>query len=114
MEYHHFQHEKILFIQGPLSSYVSLPKGLASKFCANNSVFFSAHGTQLTGCGSTCQSFFKGIQVYSAGFLQNGTLGFFNCSYKVGPYCCYKWGYNPYKWPYKWVTGVKFHPTYYN
>ena len=24
--------------------------------------------------------------------------------YKVGPY--YKWSYKPYKWPYKWVTGV--------
>ena len=26
--------------------------------------------------------------------------------YKVGPYDRYKWSYNPYKWPYKWVTGV--------
>ena len=27
-----------------------------------------------------------------------------NC--KVGPYNRHKWGYNPYKWHYKWVTGV--------
>ena len=23
-----------------------------------------------------------------------------------GPPTSYKWNYNPYKWPYKWVTGV--------
>ena len=23
-----------------------------------------------------------------------------------GPMLCYKWSYNPYKWPYKWVTGI--------
>ena len=26
--------------------------------------------------------------------------------YKVGPPTSYKWSYNPYKWPYKWVIGV--------
>ena len=26
--------------------------------------------------------------------------------YKVGPGSSYKWSYDPYKWPYKWVTGV--------
>ena len=26
--------------------------------------------------------------------------------YKVGPYDRYKWSYNLYEWPYKWVTGV--------
>ena len=28
--------------------------------------------------------------------------------HKVAPYTLYsyKWSYNPYKWPYKWVTGV--------
>ena len=25
---------------------------------------------------------------------------------KVGPYDRCKWSYNPYKWPYKWATGV--------
>ena len=24
-----------------------------------------------------------------------------------GPPTSYKWSYNPYKWPYKWVTGVR-------
>jgi len=27
-------------------------------------------------------------------------------AYNVGPYDRYKWSYSPYKWPYKWVTGV--------
>ena len=27
-------------------------------------------------------------------------------NHKVGPGSTYKWSYNPYKWPYQWVTGV--------
>lgn len=28
-------------------------------------------------------------------------------SYKMGLYTSYVWGYNPYKWLYEWVTGLK-------
>ena len=33
-------------------------------------------------------------------------------SHKMGPKTSYKWGYITFKWPYKWVPGVKIHPTY--
>ena len=29
-----------------------------------------------------------------------------------GPTTSYKWSYNPYKWPYKWVTGNPAYRAY--